>query len=150
MNKGRPANKTREEGWSSRASHSRRLARVIAVQALYESDVTGHPAAPAVSRRAAEAGLSARMAEFAAELVARVEATRQELDATIAGAAPAWPVEQIPAVERSILRLALAELAMGLGTPPSVVADEAVELAKLLGSESSPRFINGVLGTVLG
>jgi N utilization substance protein B len=90
------------------------------------------------------------MAEFAAELVARVETTRQELDATIAKAAPAWPVDQIPAVDRSILRLALAELGMGLGTPPSVVANEAVELAKLLASESSPRFINGVLGTVLG
>lgn len=149
MTKDRPANST-DEGWSSRASRSRRLARVIAVQALYESDLTGHPAAPAVHRRAAEAGLTPRMAEFAAELVARVEATRQELDATIAKAAPAWPVDQIPAVDRSILRLALAELGMGVGTPPGVVANEAVELAKLLASESSPRFINGVLGTVLG
>jgi N utilization substance protein B len=123
---------------------------VVAVQALYESDVSGHPAVRALERRAADAGLKARAARFAVELVARVEANRREFDATIGRAAPAWPVEQLAAVDRAILRLALAELAMGPGTPPGVVADEAVELAKLLSSESSPRFINGVLGTVLG
>ena len=139
-----------EERWTARAASSRRLARVVAVQALYESDLTGHPADPAMRRRAAEAGLTARATTFAAGLVARVEATRQELDVMIAKAAPAWPVDQLPAIDRAILRLALAELATGSDTPRAVVADEAVELAKLLASESSPRFINGVLGTVLG
>ena len=150
MAKGETAGQRPEERWSAQASSSRRLARVVAVQALYESDVSGHPAARAMERRAAEAGLKARATRFAAELVAHVEANRRELDVSIARAAPAWPVDQLAAVDRAILRLALAELAMGPGTPPSVVADEAVELAKLLSSESSPRFINGVLGTVLG
>jgi len=139
-----------EERWTLEAEHSRRLARVVAVQALYEADVAGHPAALAVRRRAAEAGLKSKWTAFAIRLVEQVEKDRMALDGRIAGAARAWPVDQLPAIDRAILRLALTESAVDPATPVSVVIDEAVELAKLLASDGSPRFVNGVLGTVLG
>lgn len=139
-----------EERWTLEAEHSRRLARVVAVQALYEADVAGHPAAIAVRRRAAEAGLKSRLTAFAVRLVDQVEKDRVSLDGRIAGAARAWPVDQLPAIDRAILRLALTEASLDPETPLKVVIDEAIELAKLLASEGSPRFVNGVLGTVLG
>ena len=127
----------------------RRAARAVAVQALYESDVTGHPGVPAVRRLAAEARLAAGLAEFAETLVARVEQDRTSLDARIAEAAPAFPTGQLAAVDRNILRVALAELAADLDTPQAVVVNEAVEVARLFGSEGAPGFVNGVLGSVL-
>jgi len=89
--------------------------------------------------------------EFAARLVEAVESDRLALDDRIGELAPARPVARIDRVDRAILRLALAELSLegDDNAPPAVIANEAVEIAKLYGSETSPRFINGVLGTVL-
>ena len=101
----------------------RRGARAVAIQALYEADVTGHPGLPAVRRLAREARLAAGLKEFAETLVERVERDRASLDARIAQADP--------------------------DTPASVVVNEAVEAAKLFGSESTPAFVNGVLGSML-
>ncbi len=131
------------------APTGRRAARAVAVQALYESDVTGHPGVPAVRRLAGEARLAAGLAEFAETLVTRVERNRASLDARIAEAAPAFPTNQLAAVDRNILRVALAELEADPDTPPSVVVNEAVEVAKLFGSEGAPGFVNGVLGSML-
>lgn len=122
---------------------------MVAVQALYESDITGHPAVAVLTRRAADAGLRKNALAFATRLVETAIASTGELDRKIASAAPARPVAQMDAVDRAILRLALAEISLGGDTPHQAIANEAVELAKLLGSESAPRFINGVLGTVL-
>ena len=127
----------------------RRSARAVAVQALYESDVAGHPGLPAVRRLAREAHLSAGLEKFAKTLVSRVERDRASLDARIAEAAPAFPIDQLAAVDRNILRLALAEMEGDPDTPASVVVNEAVEAAKLFGSESTPAFVNGVLGSML-
>ena len=121
----------------------------MAMQALYEADLTGHPAASVARRLAREANLSAGLAEFAATLVSRVERDRASLDARIAEAAPAFPAHQLAAVDRSILRIALAELEAEPDTPQSVVINEAVETAKTYGSESTPAFVNGVLGAML-
>ena len=123
---------------------------MIALQALYESDVTGHPAVPAARRMSEEAGLPSRETELAGWLARTVEQHRAELDARIAELAPAWPAAQIAAVDRNILRIALAELEHGGEAPGRAVVNEAVELAKLFGSEGSRKFVNGVLGTVLG
>jgi len=131
------------------APAGRRAARAVAVQALYESDVTGHPGVPAVRRLAQEARLAGGLAEFAEALVTRVEQDRASLDARIAEVAPAFPTSQLAAVDRNILRVALAELETDPDTPPSVVVNEAVEIAKLFGSEGAPGFVNGVLGSVL-
>ncbi len=133
------------------APGGRRRARAAALQALYESELTGHPGAEALRHIAAREHLREDLAGFAADLVRAVEKRRRDLDARIAELAPGRPVEQIDAIDRAILRLALAELdgEDGSSTPPAVVANEAVELAHLYGSDSSPRFVNGVLGAVL-
>lgn len=126
-------------------------ARAAAMQALYEAESTGHPARTAVDQIAERDDLPDRYRAFATRLVEAVESDRLALDARIGELAPARPVERIDRIDRAILRLALAELSLEGDdlTPPAVIANEAVELARLYGSETSPRFINGVLGTVL-
>jgi len=103
-----------------------------------------------VRRLAREAGLAAGLVNFAVALVERVEADRASLDSRIMQAAPVFPSDQLAAVDRNILRVALAELETRQDTPRSVVINEAVEIAKLFGSEGAPGFVNGVLGSVLG
>ncbi len=83
------------------------------------------------------------------QLVSTVVRNRKALDALIQKHAPAWPVEQIAVIDRNILRMALVELSEAIGTPPKVAINEAVELAKIFGSDNSSRFVNGVLGAVL-
>ena len=75
--------------------------------------------------------------------------TQHQIDELITKFAPAWPVKQLPVIDRNILRLALFEIRFGHGIPRKVAINEAVELAKTFGSESSPRFVNGVLGSVM-
>lgn len=72
----------------------------------------------------------------------------KEIDKIIAEAAPEWPIEQINRIDLAILRLAVFELIIQAKEPPKVIIDEAVELAKKYGSEKSPSFVNGVLGTI--
>ncbi len=124
-------------------------ARAAVVQALYESDSSGHPAVASVRRLATERGLSDDDTEFATRLVRVCEERRSELDARIAGIASQFPSEQMAPVDRNVLRVALAELEMSGAAPQKVVANEAVELARLFGSDSSPKFVNGVLGALL-
>lgn len=125
-------------------------ARAAVVQALYESDASGHPARAAVNRLVLERELSSGDTEFALGLVEECESGRSDLDKRIAKAASQYPTDQMSLVDRSILRVALAELNMQDSAPKRVIANEAVELAKLFGSDSSPKFINGVLGALLG
>lgn len=82
------------------------------------------------------------------EIAAKILSEQDKLDELIAKAAPAWPIEKLNRIDLAILRLAVYEILQG-EVPPKVAIDEAVELAKEFGSESSPGFINGVLGTVL-
>ena len=129
----------------------RRLARAVAVQALYEADVTGHAGDPIARRLADEAGIGEQHSEFAVWLAETVESNRVALDERLRDLAPAWPIEQLSPIDRNVLRIAIAELDYGEGkTPEKVVVSEAVELATLFGSEGSQKFVNGVLGTVLG
>ncbi len=81
------------------------------------------------------------------DLAEKVLAKKDELDAEIFQAAPAWPIEKLNKIDLAILRLAVYEL-KNHEVPPKVVIDEAVELAKEFGAESSPSFVNGVLGTI--
>jgi N utilization substance protein B len=89
-------------------------------------------------------------AEYASMLVTEVVGARAYLDGVIREGAPLWPVAQMGAVERTILRIALAELLLLRSAPPRAVVNEAVELAKRYGSDTSSGFVNGVLGKVLG
>ena len=127
---------------------SRRRARIAALQALYEADTSRHAPLEALKRIAGQERLSRDAAAFAKDLIQEVLAQQDETDRIIAQAAPAWPVEQLSPVDRNILRLAIREMLGDNGTPVRVVINEAVELAKSFGSDSSARFVNGVLGSV--
>lgn len=81
------------------------------------------------------------------ELVQSILSQKERIDAEIQKAAPTWPVDKLNRIDLAILRLAIYELE-GTETPPKVIIDEAVELAKEFGAESSPSFVNGVLGTI--
>ncbi len=124
--------------------------RAAVVQALYESDASGHPAVATVLRLAAERRLGDDDTDFATRLVKVCEEQRNELDSRISGLASRFPAEQMALVDRNVLRVALAELEMSDAAPEKVVVNEAVELARLFGSDSSPKFVNGVLGALLG
>ena len=127
----------------------RRQARIAALQALFEIDVVHHTIDVVLDRRMDELGLPSEGCTFAQHIVQGVLANLEQLDEMIMAYAPDWPINQMAIVDRNILRMALYEFAVDRGTPPKVAINEAVELAKLFGSDSSQRFVNGVLGTFL-
>jgi N utilization substance protein B len=127
---------------------ARHKARIVALQALYELDCTAHAPGTVFEQRAEDNDLPEGQLEFARQLVFGVLESRRNLDQWIAKFAPEWPVNQMAVVERNILRIALWEFAVTKETPVRVAINEAVELAKLFGSDSAPRFINGVLGSL--
>ena len=127
----------------------RRQARVAALQALFEIDVVHHTVDAVLERRMAELGLPTEGVKFAQHVVQGVLSNQARLDEMIVSYAPEWPIDQMAVVDRNILRIALYEFVIDQGTPPKVAINEAVELAKLFGSDSSQRFVNGVLGTFL-
>ena len=129
---------------------ARRKARTLALQALYEVDTAGHKAEEVITLLLAGGELSAENAAFVRGLVSGVIENRVKIDLNIQNFAPAWPVEQIPVVDRNILRLAIFEILLDNKVPVKVAINEAVELAKTFGSDNSSRFVNGVLGSVSG
>jgi N utilization substance protein B len=130
-------------------SHARHLARVMAMQALYEVDaVDGDPAA-ALEAVAAEHQARPRARTFASDLVQGVLHHLEAIDAVIEAAAPQWPLAQVAGVDKAVLRVAVFELLFGRRVPPKVAINEAIDIAKTYGGEGSGRFVNGVLGHVL-
>jgi N utilization substance protein B len=128
---------------------ARRKARKLALQALYEADTVGHDAEAVLARSLEEGGLDEDNAGFAREVVRGVIQHKKEIDRHIRAHAPSWPVSQIPPIDRNVLRLAIFEIIIDNRTPVRVGINEAVELAKAFGSDSSPKFINGVLGAIV-
>ncbi len=126
----------------------RHTARVIALQALFELDTVGHEPAECVSRIAKEASAAKEITAFALELVNGVIENRERINEIIEETAPAWPLNQIAATDRNILRLAIYEIVIDNEVPMRAAINEAVELAKEYGGDNSPRFVNGVLGSV--
>jgi N utilization substance protein B len=126
----------------------RHTARVIALQALFELDTVGHEPAECVSRIAKEASAAKEITAFALELVNGVIENRERINEIIEETAPAWPLNQIAATDRNILRLAIYEIVIDNKVPMRAAINEAVELAKEYGGDNSPRFVNGVLGSV--
>ena len=126
----------------------RTKARSLALQVLYEIDVSGHLPGLVIQDRIEESDLDAELIEFTRQIVAGVAPMFELLDHFIAEHAPEWPLDQVAIVDRNILRIALWEIAVFSGTPLKVAINEAVELAKTYGSDSSPRFVNGVLGSL--
>ena len=127
---------------------ARRRARAIALQALYEVDSVGHDVEGTLNHLLANVELLEENAAFVREIVNGVIQNREEIDQNIKNFAPAWPVEQIPVIDRNILRLAIFEILFDNKVPMKVSINEAVELAKTFGSDNSARFVNGVLGSV--
>jgi transcription antitermination protein NusB len=126
----------------------RTRARSLALQVLYEVDVANHPPADIYRLRLQETPLTDELSEFARQIIFGVLPLTHTLDQIIAKYAPEWPLDQIAAIDRNILRMALWEIAVSHDTPIKVAINEAVELAKQFGSDSAPRFINGVLGAL--
>ena len=129
--------------------HFRRRSRVLAVQALYEMDIAGHPTESSFSWLLDESDVSRASADYAMELANGVVDQLEEIDQQIHRYAPMWPVKQLPVVDRNILRQAILEIRYTQGAPIKVVINEAIELAKTFGSESSSKFVNGVLGSMV-
>jgi len=127
----------------------RRRTRALALQTLFEVDLAGHAPGEVLSRHLGEASLPAKEEEFARRLVEGVMAHRAELDRLIERVAPEWPLEQMAAVDRNVLRIGIYEVFFDEAIPTKVAINEAVELAKLFGSDSSSRLVNGVLGTLV-
>jgi N utilization substance protein B len=128
----------------------RTRARSVALQALYEIDLSGHPIGDVLVTRfsALDFEFSLDLQDFTSAIVRGVYPIRAILDAHIAEHAPEWPIDQISVIDRNLLRIALWEFAVQQSTPLKVAINEAVELAKMFGSDSSPRFVNGVLGSL--
>jgi N utilization substance protein B len=127
----------------------RHEARIVALQALFEMDCVGHQIAAVLEQRLAEMVLPEQGIHFARQLVQGVTADIAKLDKLIERYAPEWPVAQIAIIDRNILRIAIYEVLQCDGTPMKVAINEAVELAKQFGSDSSGRFVNGVLGSLV-
>jgi len=126
----------------------RRRARAVALQAMYEIDTTRHEAEKVLGRLLAEENLSGDNTAFVRQMVKQVVAHQEEIDGNIQRFAPTWPVEQLSAIDRNILRLAISEILFDNRVIIKVAINEAVELAKKFGSENSSKFVNGVLGSI--
>jgi len=127
----------------------RTRARSVALQVLYEIDLTGHAPGVVLQERFEETPMEVDLADFASQIVQGVFPRILELDETIARHAPEWPLDQVATIDRNILRISLWEIAIDRQTPVKVSINEAVELAKQYGSESTARFVNGVLGSLV-
>lgn len=130
---------------------AKRLGRILALQVLYEVDLTGHSWQDALENQLVRLPDSQQQdgVGLATALVTGVMERTAEMDALIGRFAPLYPVSQLSAVDRNLLRLALYELHYVTNTPPKVAISEAVALAKSYGGDTSYRFINGVLGSAL-
>ncbi len=126
----------------------RTRARSVALQALYEIDITSHLAGEVIEERIADSQLEQALADFTRQIVLGILPIIVQIDTLIAKYAPEWPLDQVAIIDRNILRIAIWEIAVDQQTPIKVAINEAVELSKIFGSDSTPRFVNGVLGSL--
>lgn len=130
-------------------SNSRRQARTLALQLLYETDQTHHDWEEVLDRTIEQESPNEETASYLRSLVSGIFLHQRAIDREIELAAPAFPIGQLSPVDRNALRIAIYELRYATDVPIKVAINEAVELAKRFGGESSGRFVNGVLGTVV-
>ncbi len=126
----------------------RTRARSLALQVLYEVDLSNHPPGQVFTERLEDAPLTDALVDFARNIVFGVLPLTESLDNAIAKYAPEWPLDQIAPIDRNILRIAFWEFGIEKQTPVKVAINEAVELAKTYGSDAAPGFVNGVLGSL--
>lgn len=128
---------------------SRTRARSVALQVLYEYDQSKHQVGYIFENRLEENPLDQNLVEFSQKIVSGVFPLIHDLDEQISKYAPEWPFDQVAIIDRNILRIALWEMVYDSETPIKVIINEAIELAKLFGSDATPRFVNGVLGSLV-
>ena len=128
---------------------SRTKDRGIALQVLYEYDLTGHPIGTILEERLSTEDLDENLQEFLRSIIVGVVPLIKYLDEVVSEHAPEWPLDQVAVIDRNILRIALWEFTVAQITPVKVAINEAIELAKTYGSDSSSRFVNGVLGSLV-
>lgn len=121
---------------------ARSKARKRALDVLYEADIRGDDPLRTLTERA---DLTPPIPEYAGDLVRGVCTYRERIDELISSYAEGWQLERMPVVDRAVLRIAIYELLWQEDVPNAVAINEAVELAKQLSTDSSPRFVNGVL-----
>lgn len=119
------------------------------LQVLCEVDSVSHPAGDVLDRRLTDEGFTPAAEKFLQKLSMGVLEHLEGIDEIISEFAPSWPLDQMAVVDRNVLRMSIYEIVIDADTPPKVAINEAVELAKVFGSESSPKFVNGVLGSVM-
>jgi len=136
--------------WHREPRGGRHPARKLALQTLFEIDLSRNDPKATWERGVFRAGLNEEAGTFAWDIVQGVLEHRRDLDEEIGALAPEFPIDQMPRIDRNVLRIALYELRYSGDAPASVIIDEAVELAKLFGSEASAKFVNGVLATAVG
>ncbi len=122
--------------------------RGIALQALYEHDLSDHDTSSILENRFEAIDISDESKSFIMELVHGVLENKEELDRMIEKYAVDWPIDQIAVIDRNIIRIAAYEFAISKKTPDKVAINESIELAKTFGSETAPKFVNGVLGSI--
>ncbi len=126
---------------------ARSKARKRAVDLIYEADLRGADAVTTLAERVALA--DPPINDYTIELVEGVQEHRAAIDELLVEYSEGWTLERMPGVDRAILRIGLFELLWSADVPDAVAIDEAVELAKALSTDDSPKFINGILGRVL-
>lgn len=127
---------------------TRRRARRVTLETLYEYDIANHDPDEVLGQRLEDSPMERAGVEFAERLIHGVVGYQERMDTLIARYAPEWPLDQMAVIDRNVLRIAIYEFLVTDETPVKVAINEAVELAKVYGSDSAPRFINGVLGTL--
>lgn len=132
-------------------SSQRHLQRIALVQTLFESEFRENGKNPKEVLRynLKEFGNKIKDSDFAASLLEGVFANLTEIRRVIAEKAPEWPVEKISPIDRAILEVGVFEIMFSKDVPPVVAIDEAIEIAKSYGGENSPKFVNGVLSSVM-
>ena len=127
----------------------RRRARVVSVQVLYETDRSQHDPIVALERRLNDGILNLSSSDYSRLLINGILENREKIDKIVMEYATAWPINQIAVVDKSILRLAVFEIVFGGSVPYKVAINEAIELSKIYGTEKTPAFVNGVLGSLM-
>lgn len=127
---------------------NRHLSRILVMQSIFEKDLRPECKIDDVLKRNIAEYEGKVDDDYIQDMTAEIIKNEKSIDKEIVEAAPEWPIEQISALDKSILRLSIYELINEKDVPPKVAINEAVELAKQFGSENSSKFINGVLGTV--
>jgi transcription antitermination protein NusB len=128
--------------------NTRHQARALALQVLYEADIADRDVASVLQRYIDDRSWHQPVRRYVERLVTGVQRHQAGIDAQISDAAPAFPIDQLPAVDRNVLRIAIYELTEESDVPLKAAINEAVEIAKQYGGENSGRFVNGVLGTI--